>query len=82
LRDAEEEVPKWQYQREKYPKQDVIRDVQLFGSLKHQRFASALTAVSLLHHTESARTADIIRVLKLSRRKLKLLFGDRKKKMY
>lgn len=79
MRDAEEEVPKWQYQREKYPKQDVIRDVQLFGSLKHQRFASALTAVSLLHHTESARTADIIRVLKLSRRKLKLLFGDRKK---
>jgi hypothetical protein len=60
--DAEEEVPKWQYQREKYPKQDVIRDVQLFGSLMHLRFASALTAVSLLHHTEFARIADITRV--------------------
>ena len=59
---TEEEVPKWQYQREKYPKQDVIRDVQLFGSLMHLRFASALTAVSLLHHTEFARIADITRV--------------------
>jgi hypothetical protein len=31
---TEEEVPKWQYQREKYPRLDVTRDVQLFGSLK------------------------------------------------
>jgi hypothetical protein len=31
---TEEEVPKWQYQREKSPRQDVIRDVQLYGSLK------------------------------------------------
>ena len=62
LYDAEEEVPRWQYQREKYPKQDVIRDVRLFGSSMHQHSANALTAVSLLHHTEFARTAVIIRV--------------------
>jgi hypothetical protein len=76
LRDAEEEVPKWQYQREKYPKQDVIRDVQLFGNLTHLRFANAQTAVSLLHHTEFARIADTIRVWKLSRRKRKLFLAD------
>lgn len=71
--EAEEEVPKWQYQRGKYPKQDVIRDVQLSGSSTHLRFANAQIAVSLLHHTEFARIADIIRVLKLSRRKRKLI---------
>ena len=59
---TEEEVPKWQYQREKSPRLDVTKDVQLFGSLMHLRFASALTAVSLLHHTEFARIADITRV--------------------
>ena len=31
---TEEEVPKWQYQREKSPRLDVTKDVQLFGSLK------------------------------------------------
>jgi hypothetical protein len=66
LLDAEEEVPKWQYQREKYPKQDVIRDARLFGSLKHPRLASALTAVSLLHHTEYVRTADHTVIRRLS----------------
>ena len=44
--EAEEEVPKWQYQRGKYPKQDVIRDVQLSGSSTHLRFANAQIAVS------------------------------------
>jgi hypothetical protein len=59
---AEEEVPKWQYQRGKFPRQEEIRDAQMFGSWMHLRFASALTAVSLLHHTEFARIADITRV--------------------
>jgi hypothetical protein len=58
---TEEEVPKWQYQREKYPKPDVIRDVQQFGSLTHLHCVSALTVVNLLHLTEFARIADIIR---------------------
>jgi len=29
---TEEEVPKWQYQREKFLRQDVIKDVRLYGS--------------------------------------------------
>jgi len=61
---TEEEVPEWQYQREKYPKQDVTRDVRLFGSLTHLHSASALTAVNSLHLTEFARIADITRALK------------------
>lgn len=58
---TEEEVPKWQYQREKSPSRDVIKDVQQFGSLTHLRSASVLTAVNLLHLTEYARIAVFIR---------------------
>jgi hypothetical protein len=54
-------VPEWQYQREKYPRLDVTRDVQQFGSLTHLHFVNVLTAVSLLHHTRFARIAVIIR---------------------
>jgi hypothetical protein len=54
-------VPEWQYQREKYPRQDVIRDVQLFGSLTHLHCVNVPTVENLLHHTEFARIADIIR---------------------
>ena len=62
FQNAEEEVPKWQYQRGRFPKPDVIRDVQMFGSLMHLHFADAQTVVSLLHPTEYAKTADTIRV--------------------
>jgi len=58
---TEEEVPEWQYQREKYPRPDVTRDVRLYGSLTHLHCVSVLTAVNLLHLTEFARIADIIR---------------------
>ena len=58
---TDEEVPEWQYQREKYPRLDVTRDVQQFGSLTHLHFVNVLTAVSLLHHTRFARIAVIIR---------------------
>jgi hypothetical protein len=54
-------VPEWQYQREKYPRLDVTRDVQQFGSLTHLHFVNVLTAVSLFHHTRFARIAVIIR---------------------
>jgi hypothetical protein len=69
-------VPEWLYRREKLPRQDVIRDVQLFGNSTHLHFANAQTAVSLFHHTEFARIADTIRVWKLSRRKRKLFLAD------
>ena len=62
FQNAEEEVPKWQYQSGRFPKQDVIRDVQTFGSWMHLRFADAQTVVNLLHPTECAKTADTIRV--------------------
>lgn len=58
---TEEEVPKWQYQREKYPRQDVTKDVLQYGSLTHLHCVSALTAVNSLHLIEFARIADIIR---------------------
>jgi len=41
-----EEVPKWQYRREKFPRQEEIRDARLFGSCKRLRSADALTVAS------------------------------------
>jgi hypothetical protein len=40
------EVPKWLYRREKLPKQDVIKDVLLYGSSMLLRSADAITAVN------------------------------------
>jgi len=58
------EVPEWLYQREKLPRQDVIRDVLLYGSLKHPQCLSAITAAQLRLRTEFARTAVSIRALR------------------
>jgi hypothetical protein len=40
------EVPKWLYQREKLPRQDVTKDVQQFGSLMHLHSADAIIVVN------------------------------------
>jgi len=57
-------VPKWLYQREKLPRQDVIRDVLLFGSWKHPQCLSVITAAHSRLRTRFARTADSIRALR------------------
>jgi len=55
---------KWLYQREKLPRQDVIRDVLLFGSWKHPQSLSVITAAHSRLRTRFARTADSIRALR------------------
>jgi len=57
-------VPKWLYQREKHPRQDVIRDVLLFGSSKHPLCLSATTVAHLRLRTRFAKTAVSIRALR------------------
>jgi hypothetical protein len=57
-------VLKWQYQRERYPRLDVIRDVPLFGSWTPPLFPDAHTAASWSLLTRFARTADITRALR------------------
>ena len=57
-----EEVPKWQYRRERFPKQEEIKDARLFGSFKRLHSADAPTVASLPLLTRFARTAAIIRV--------------------
>lgn len=57
----EEEVPKWQYQRERFLKPDVIKDAALFGSSLSPLFADVQTAASLPLRIRYVRLADIIR---------------------
>jgi hypothetical protein len=63
-------VPEWLYQREKLPRQDVIRDVQLYGSLMHLHLADVIIVVNLRLHIRCVRIADSTRALKLSKRML------------
>jgi hypothetical protein len=58
------EVPEWLYRREKLPRQDVIRDVLQFGSLKHPQCPSVITAAHIRLRTRFAKTADSIRALR------------------
>lgn len=54
----------WQYQRERFPRLDVIRDVLLYGSLTPPHFPDARTAASFALLIRFAETADIIRALR------------------
>ncbi len=49
---------KWQYLRERHPKQEEIRDAQLYGSSALLHFQNVLTAVSISSHTELAAAAE------------------------
>jgi hypothetical protein len=57
-------VPTWLYQKEKLLRQDVIKDVLLFGSSIHLQCPSAITAVLLRLPTRFARTVDSTRALR------------------
>ena len=57
-----EEVPKWQYRREKYQSREEIKDVHRYGSSMLPHFQDAQTAESLQHPIEFARTAASTRV--------------------
>ena len=63
-RDTIRRCQKWQYRRGKLLRQDVTKDVLMFGSSMHPLFANAPTAVSLPLLTEFARTAVITRVFR------------------
>jgi hypothetical protein len=52
------EVPKWQYRREKLLKQDVTRDVIIYGSLLLPPSLSASVAVNTSVLTEYAPLAE------------------------
>jgi hypothetical protein len=58
------EVPEWLYRREKLPRQDVTRDVPLYGSLKYPQCQSVTTAAHIRLRIRFVKTADSIRALR------------------
>jgi hypothetical protein len=63
------EVPEWLYRREKLPRQDVIRDVQQYGSLKHPQCQSVTTAAHIRLRIRFAKTADWLDPIKEKERR-------------
>lgn len=57
---TEEEVPKWQYQREEFLQQEEIKDVQAFGKWTLLNSQNAQNAANIQDHTECVKPAVTI----------------------